>query len=92
MAASDVNGWQEDDDHQCIEGPGFLVEIEVMLEVDCTSNDGEVIARVIRGIKTFPITLTIYDRTMSLANRDEALVLSYGLEIGYFVAQDKREL
>jgi hypothetical protein len=59
------------------------------VKIDLTCKSGEDIASEIRNIKQYPCTLEIYDRVLILNNRDEAMLFSYGIEIGFFV-QDER--
>lgn len=62
------------------------------MKIDCMRRSGEEIAAEVRNINEFPCTITIYDRTFQVASRDEALVLSYGIEIGYFVRTENEDI
>lgn len=51
----------------------------------------EHILAMLRGVIEFPCMLTIYGMIFELSNKNELTVLKYGIEIGNYTAEDRKE-
>jgi hypothetical protein len=59
--------------------------------IHCDELKPENIVSQIRNIKAFPAVVKVYDRTFTLATRDEAVILGNGIEIGFYVSLDQQD-
>jgi hypothetical protein len=59
--------------------------------IHCDELKPENIVSQLRAIKSFPCVIRLYDRTFTLANKDEAIVLGNGIEVGFYIAMDEQD-
>jgi hypothetical protein len=59
--------------------------------IHCDELKPENIVSQLRAIKDFPAVIKIYDRTFTITNRDEIVILCNGIEIGYFCREEAYE-
>jgi hypothetical protein len=54
----------------------------------CRDLQPDDIVSQIRAVNTFPCVIHLYDRVFTLANKGEAITLSFGVEIGSYIQQE----
>lgn len=62
-----------------------------LYRIETKNQNMESVVSQLRAIKNYPIIIALYDRAMMICNVNEIHSLIQGLEIGWFLAEERIE-